>query len=78
MHLGSYPLHFAVNRRNVDAVKLFLEHGCDVDALDYAGYTALQICAESGYCELLELLISHGARVKFSDIKPEDNVCVSF
>ena len=78
MHLGSYPLHYAVYRRNESAVLFLLEHGCNVDAMDYNGLTAVHICAEKGYSEILELLITHGARVKFTEINPEDNVCVSF
>ena len=76
--LGLYPLHYAVHRRYESAVKLLLVRGCNVDAMDDVGFTALHICAERGYYELLELLITHGARVKFTEIKPEDNVCVSF
>lgn len=42
--------------------------GCQVDAMDDVGYTALHLCAEKGFLELAELLMSYGARVCFTDV----------
>lgn len=38
------------------------------------GYTPLHLCAERGYIDLMRLLIDHGARVRFTDLKPDDKV----
>lgn len=42
--------------------------------MDDVGYTALHLCAERGYIDLLRLLIEHKARVKFTDLKADDQV----
>lgn len=36
--------------------------------MDDVGYTALHLCAEKGFLELAQLLISYGARVCFTDV----------
>ncbi|RWS07427.1 Ankyrin repeat domain-containing protein 50-like protein [Dinothrombium tinctorium] len=40
--------------------------------MDDIGYTALHLCAERGYLDLMRLLIDEGARVKFTELKPTD------
>ncbi|XP_075587382.1 uncharacterized protein LOC124500147 isoform X3 [Dermatophagoides farinae] len=40
--------------------------------MDDVGYTALHLSAERGYNELMNLLIEHGARVKFTELRPDD------
>lgn len=51
-----------------------LVRGCDVDAMDDVGYTALHLCAERGYIDLMRMLLDHNARVKFTELKPDDKV----
>ena len=48
--------------------------GSDIDAMDDIGYTALHLCSERGYTDLLQLLLDHGARVKFTELQPDDKV----
>ncbi|XP_074594547.1 uncharacterized protein LOC141849929 [Brevipalpus obovatus] len=69
---GLRPLHYAVYQKYVDCVNLLLVRGSDLDAMDEIGYTALHLCAERGYIDLVKLLIDHGARVKFTELKPDD------
>jgi ankyrin repeat protein len=58
----------------MECVNLLLVRGADVDAVDEIGYTAMHLCAERGYLDLMLLLLQHGARIRFSDIKREAEV----
>jgi len=71
---GLRPLHYATYQKYTEAVNLLLVRGSDVDAMDDVGYTALHLCAERGYTDLLRMLLDHGARVKFTELKPDDKV----
>lgn len=44
--------------------------GCDINARDEIGYTALHLSAEHGYTEMMKTLLKHGAQVNFN-IPPE-------
>jgi ankyrin repeat protein len=46
----------------LEAVRLLLEHGADVEKKDIYGQTALQVAAEEGHDEVVELLRKHGAK----------------
>lgn len=45
---GLMPLHYAVYERYGEAARLFLVRGCDVNATDDVGYTAMHLGAERG------------------------------
>lgn len=45
---GLRPLHYAVWQRNIDAVRLLLVRGADINEVDDCGYSALHLCAEHG------------------------------
>ena len=45
-----------------------------MDAVDDIGYTALHLCAERGYYDLMLLLMQHGASVRFTDVQRSDSV----
>ncbi|OQR76192.1 ankyrin-1-like [Tropilaelaps mercedesae] len=68
---GLRPIHYAIYQQYQLAVELLLVRGCQVDAMDDVGYTALHLCAEKGFLELAQLLISYGARVCFTDVDTE-------
>lgn len=53
--------------------QLLLLRGCDINAMDDNGYTPVHLAAERGYYELLEFLISHGAKTCFTGIKKENS-----
>jgi len=55
------PLHAAVASRNLDAVRLLLDHGADPNARQQVGYTPLMGAAGSGRNDLVDLLLEHGA-----------------
>ncbi|KAH9402955.1 hypothetical protein TYRP_015719, partial [Tyrophagus putrescentiae] len=71
---GLRPLHYATYQKYEKAVGLLLVRGCDVNAMDDVGYTALHLCAERGYAELMVTLIEHSAQVKFTQLKPDERV----
>ena len=47
--------------RRQDVVLACLENKCDVNARDFAGYTALHECCASGHLEIARTLLAHGA-----------------
>lgn len=62
------PLHAAVAGRNVEAVRLLIERGADVNARQQIGYTPLMGAASAGRQDLVRLLLDHGAdRTLLSD-----------
>nr|XP_053628588.1 ankyrin-2-like [Cherax quadricarinatus] len=68
---GLSPLHYAVWQRYPEAAEFLIDEGCDINAKDDIGYTALHLSAEHGYIEMMEVLLKHGAQVNFN-IPPED------
>lgn len=60
----------------MECVNLLLVRGADVNAMDDIGYTAMHLCAERGYLDLMLLLLQHGAQIRFSEIKSEAAVSV--
>lgn len=71
---GLRPLHYAAYQKYTECVNLLLVRGSEIDAMDDIGYTAVHLCAERGYVELLQVLLEHGARVKFTELKPDEKV----
>lgn len=64
---GLRPLHYAAYQQYDEAVQLLLVRGCDVDAMDDVGYTALHLCAERGFLQTAKTLVCQGsARVCFT------------
>ena len=54
-------LHVAVNRGNVDMVRLLLDYKANVNMQDEDGDRPLHLCAFSSEPEVAALLIQHGA-----------------
>ncbi|XP_076312717.1 ankyrin repeat and SOCS box protein 15-like [Tachypleus tridentatus] len=69
---GLRPIHYAAYQHYTEAVNLLLVRGSDVDAMDEVGYTALHLCSERGYYDLVTLLIKHQARVSYTHLGPND------
>lgn len=55
------PLHSAAASRSHEIVKMLLERGVPVDAVQEGGWTALMSAAHSGDRALADLLLAHGA-----------------
>jgi ankyrin repeat protein len=62
----STPLHTAANQANMDACRLFLEHGARLESRDFKGRTPLMCAMESGSMfteSVCSFLIEKGADV---------------
>lgn len=57
------PFFAAVSRGQFQTTKLLLEHGCEAQVNEVRGWDRcpLQMAAEKGFADLVELLLSHGA-----------------
>ena len=63
--LGRTPLMMASRTGNVDAMKVLLDHGADVNAKEtLRGTTPLMWAADEGHAAAIKLLIEHGADIK--------------
>lgn len=69
---GLRLLHFAAFRHNVEVLLLLLDYGADPNLMDDVGYTPLHLCAEKGYSDFIRILLSYGARLRFTEINPGD------
>eukprot|EP01135_Chromosphaera_perkinsii_P009729 Nk52_evm1s1863 gene=Nk52_evmTU1s1863 len=65
---GSTPLHESVSSGFVNCAKYLLDtEGCDIEAADERGRTALSYGAEKGISECVALLLKYGANVNNAD-----------
>lgn len=55
------PLLWASQRGSVDMVRLLLDHGADVSAVEAAGHFALYLASVNGHSGTVELLLERGA-----------------
>ena len=53
----------AIKENNIEAVKLLLERGADINTKDKDGRTALMYAASAGCTETVKLLLDHGADI---------------
>jgi hypothetical protein len=59
--LGDNALHFFARNGNLEAVKVLIRHGINVNQKGEEGYTPLHVACESGYIELAKFLLDNGA-----------------
>ncbi|XP_035231051.1 ankyrin-3-like isoform X1 [Stegodyphus dumicola] len=69
---GLRLLHYAAYQNDPELLHLLLELGADPNVMDEVGFTPLHICAEKGYTDLILMLIQYGARVRFTELNPND------
>ena len=55
------PLHAAAAAKEIEIVRMLLDHGADPNARQQVGYTALMECARAGRDDMVSLLLAHGA-----------------
>src|SRR6202044_3818989 len=62
---GETALMMASRTGNVDAIKVLLDHGAEVNAKEtLRGTTALMWAADEGHAPAIQLLLQHGADIK--------------
>lgn len=64
------PLHEATKHKRIDAMRLLLEHGAEVDAKNKKKYTPLIEAVKRNYIDGAELLLSYGADVDYEIDRP--------
>ena len=64
---GNAPLHGAPGAGQIEAVKLLLSAGAEIDARDDRGRTPLHEAARKGRVEVAEYLIGAGAQPNLTD-----------
>lgn len=60
-------IHHSVFKDRLDCVKLFLSHGCDINARDQCGFTPLHIAARYNRADMANELITLGAHIDAED-----------
>ena len=61
------PLHSAASARNLETVRLLLDHGAPPNARQHGGWAAIHAAAQNGDREMIELLLRHGADPKLAN-----------
>ncbi|KAF5715097.1 ankyrin protein [Fusarium mundagurra] len=74
----SSPLHIAVAAQNLLGCELLLDAGCQVNAEDKDGGTALSIAADLNDLEMVECLVSHGADPNRPDYETPLHIAVDW
>lgn len=64
----------AVNKKNIEAVKVLLQNGADINWGDGFNTTALMYAASSGNIEIVNLLLINGADIKHKDQQGNDAI----
>ncbi|KAG8181424.1 hypothetical protein JTE90_018891 [Oedothorax gibbosus] len=72
IHKGLRLIHYAVYQNEEDTVVLLLEYGASPNVMDEMGFSPVHLCAEKGYSRLIDILVSYGARIRFTEVNPED------
>ncbi|MBZ5550131.1 MAG: ankyrin repeat domain-containing protein [Acidobacteriia bacterium] len=61
------PLHSATSARNLDAVRLLLEHDAPINARQQGGWVPIHAAAQNGDRAMVELMLKHGADPKLAN-----------
>jgi uncharacterized protein len=65
---GTTPLANAIIKGDVEAVKKFIDYGCDVNERSN-GMTPLMLAARYNQAAIIKILIENGANIKHTDDK---------
>lgn len=66
---GLTALHIAAEHQCLEAAKVLVAHGANVNALNKTSQTPLHLCALNGNASLVELLLLHGSDPYAEDIR---------
>ena len=68
---GRGPMHYVVfnnSARQIDFIRVLLENGCQVDAVDSVGRTALHYACEASRSRCIPMLLKNGAKLAVKDV----------
>jgi ankyrin len=65
---GETALHKSAHSGSGPVVKLLLEHGAGLEAVDQRGWTPLHIAAGSNFVSAVQILLQHGADHKVANV----------
>jgi len=68
---GNTPLHVAAVQGDMEAVRLLIDAGADLNSQGEHGYTPLHEAVEQGHFEVADLLIKSGSDPKKSNVDGE-------
>jgi uncharacterized protein len=71
------PLHSAASARNLEAVRLLLEHGAPVNARQQGGWAPIHAAAQNGDRPMVELMLRHRADPKLANDNGETPAMVA-
>jgi ankyrin repeat protein len=60
---NNIPLHYAINKKNINAVKLLLQYGSNVNVVDKQGFNALHLSVKTRSVDICKLVINAGANI---------------
>jgi len=66
-NLKCTALHYAVRSGHLEIVRLLLENGANVNALEHEDWTPLYYAANNGHYRIAKLLLEHGADKSIKD-----------
>ncbi|WP_425377967.1 ankyrin repeat domain-containing protein [Spiroplasma endosymbiont of Polydrusus pterygomalis] len=66
------PLHFAVQKNQINFIKLLLSYGANVKATDKDGNIPLHIAAQNGNLDAVKLLLDNGANPNYQNNNGDD------
>ena len=69
---GRKALHYAVynnSLKQIDIIRVLLEHKCDINGVDEDGFTCLHLAAEGGRVRAIPILLKNGADLSIRDRK---------
>ena len=65
--IGQSALHIAIERKNLQIVKLLLQHNADPNLIDKLWKSPLHIAVKNGHIGIIKELLKHGAEVDGKD-----------
>lgn len=68
------PLITAINKQNIESVKILLQNGADVNWEDGFNTTALMYAASNGNISIIKYLLEGGADIKHKDKQGNDAI----
>ncbi|KAF3653092.1 putative serine/threonine-protein phosphatase 6 regulatory ankyrin repeat subunit C-like [Capsicum annuum] len=71
---GWTPLHRAVFKGKIEAVKVLVKHGAKLDVVDYCGYMPLHLALEAGQKDVATYLVAQGAKANLKSFKTKEAV----